>query len=225
LKRSEQGSILMELVIVIPIYLVIIGGTMWLGDLILAKQKLVIADRYAAWNAGNRHRADGGGIRGEIQDNMFDPTRVGDQVVEDILYEAGPLDVYQTPVGATVPLTLTMPVWSRGWLSAGVSWGGYGIPDQSPTFKGRDDEVVADPSHHVVFMRTMYGTYAYRTWEPIELADVSRPWQHDVYNQDWTTVGDLSPTSIGSIKSPPGAPSPPSGYEHERHDAFEDWSI
>jgi len=71
LARDERGSVLMETVIVIPLFIVLIGGTFWLGDLILAKQKLVVADRYAAWNAGNRHRGGTGGIQGKIKDNLF----------------------------------------------------------------------------------------------------------------------------------------------------------
>jgi hypothetical protein len=219
----------METVMAIPLFLVLFGGIFWVGDLILARDKLVVADRYAAWNAGNRHRLDKGGIQGEIQDNFFDPNRVGDQPVEGIDYEAGPLDFWSTPFGATVRLKVVMPIWTRGWLSssdwAGEGWTGARIPQEEVRYTGRAYEAVPATSHHVVYMRTLYGTMAHRTWEPIELADKSRPWDGDVARSPWAMDGSLGGTSPGGLVTVPAPPNPPAGYEHDRHDRYEDWSI
>ncbi len=86
LAAGERGSVLMETVIAIPLYIVLIGGMFWLGDLLLAKHKLVTADRYAAWNAGNRHAGGTGGIKDKIQNTLFAQSKVGDQKVQSIKF-------------------------------------------------------------------------------------------------------------------------------------------
>ena len=72
----------METILVIPLFVVLIGGIFWLGEVILAKHKLVNADRFAAWTAGNRHADSGpGAIKGKLQNNIFPKKNVGDQNV------------------------------------------------------------------------------------------------------------------------------------------------
>lgn len=85
--RDERGSVLMEAVIAIPLFLVLIGGTFWIGELILAKQKLVGSDRFAAWNAGNRHAGGTGGIRPALQQQLFPEHKVGSQNLNRIDFQ------------------------------------------------------------------------------------------------------------------------------------------
>ncbi len=85
--HGERGSVLMETVIAIPLFLVLIGGMFWLGELMLAKHKLVASDRFAAWNAGNRHGNGTGGIDAKLKENMFATDQVGDQEIAGIDYE------------------------------------------------------------------------------------------------------------------------------------------
>ena len=89
--RASGGAILMELVIAIPLFVVLLGGTMWVGDIILAKQKLAIADRFAAWSGGNRHRPDKASIKDDIQKLFFPNAKVGDQRVDRVQYASEPL--------------------------------------------------------------------------------------------------------------------------------------
>ncbi len=87
LAGDAGGSVLMETVLAIPLFLVLIGGIFWLGELMLAKHQLAAADRFAAWNAGNRHTNDAGDIQAKLQDEVFPPERVGDQQIESIDFE------------------------------------------------------------------------------------------------------------------------------------------
>lgn len=85
LLSDEKGSVLMETIMVIPLFVVLIGGIFWLGELILAKHKLVNADRFSAWTAGNRHADSGAGeIKGKLQENIFPEEQVGDQRVTGV---------------------------------------------------------------------------------------------------------------------------------------------
>ncbi|MDT8389374.1 MAG: TadE/TadG family type IV pilus assembly protein [Lentisphaeria bacterium] len=82
---DESGSVLLETIMVIPLFVVLIGGIFWIGELMLAKHKLVNADRFAAWTAGNRHADSGSGaIKGTLQQHIFPEEQVGDQRVTDV---------------------------------------------------------------------------------------------------------------------------------------------
>lgn len=225
--RSRCGSVLLETVLAIPLYLILLGGTMWIGELMLAKVKLVVADRYATWNGGNRHRLDKGGIMGEIQDNFFNPAQVGDEEVVNIRYEHGivPPPLWDAPFGATVDLLVTAPAWTEGWLASGVMYEGVTKVPNSVVFSGRDDEVVSAPSHHAVIMRTLFGDYAYRIWSPRQIADPDlMPWNEHIRLEPWTQTGFLHPTDAGQMQEVSGLPSPPSGDDYTRFSQYEDWS-
>ncbi len=87
LASDADGSVLMETVLAIPLFLVLIGGIFWLGELMLAKHQLTAADRFAAWNAGNRHLGTTSGIQAKLQNELFSPQRVGEQLIEGIRFE------------------------------------------------------------------------------------------------------------------------------------------
>ena len=77
----------METVIAIPLFLVLIGGLFWLGELTLARHRLTASDRFAAWNIGNRHLEGAGSIQPDLEEHMFNPERVGQQTIVSIDYQ------------------------------------------------------------------------------------------------------------------------------------------
>jgi len=219
---SRKGSILLETILVIPVLVVLLGGVFWIGELMLSKTKLLMADRYAAWNAGNRHRMNKGGIQGELQNTYFRYEEVGDQAMEKIVFEGGKPTTWCTPVGATVYLRMVMPEWTEGWLAGSPTWEGV-VP--APNEKIQVGRNVPDLSHHALLMRTLYSDHAYRSpsWTPRMLADWSRPWFAFVYDEEWPEMGDLHPRDPSSLllATTPGGPS---GYRHDRHGAYVSWS-
>ena len=52
--RHPRGSVLMEFVLVLPVYMAVIGGVLWLGLKSLDATNLRAADHWAVWMAGNR---------------------------------------------------------------------------------------------------------------------------------------------------------------------------
>jgi len=226
--NSRTGSILLETLIVIPLYLLLLGGMLWLANIILAREKLVVADRYAAWNAGNRHRKAKGGIQGEIVNAMFDPNRVGDQQIQAITYQAYAAQdsTWSTPVGATTDLKIKMAIWTESWLRGSPTWTGTTPLPAESAFKGR--KVPGQASLHALIMRTTFSTVDYRTpqWLPRELTPYDPwPWRDDVALAPRPGVADLSdvnPSFLGQVPSPPSPPH--SGFLHTRFGRYVGWS-
>lgn len=219
LGRDQGGAILMELVIAIPLFVVLLGGMMWLGDLALAKHKLVSADRLAAWNRGNRHEQPAlGKVQSDLQKWLFPAARVGKQPLSAIRELAGANRLWSEGRGATAVLRPAMPEWVRGWLRAGVSWEGARQPATTVQLLGRD---VDGDGHHRVLTRTRAGVPSAfpRNWTARALADEQRPWSPYVVQEPWPENLD---TIVASGWSHPGAPQ---GYRHQpRYGQYRNWS-
>ena len=221
--KGSRGSILLETLLVLPLYLVVLGGMFWIGDIKLARQKLVAADRYAAWNAGNRHRLDKGGIENEMQTAFFLEAEVGDQDLVATVYEGGLSTGWSAPVGSTAVLRMRMPEWTRGWLAGSPGWEGVAGLEPSETVVGRS---VPQQSRHAVLMRTRFGSRAFRSpdWTARMLADFGRPWDPHVWNEPWPALEELAAMPASGLLFPATGPPGPPGYEHERHPAYIEWS-
>ena len=149
--RYEFGSVLLETVIVIPLFMLLIGGIMWVGQLIYDKQKLVIADRYVAWNLGNRYGS--GNAADNVQQKFF-PDATHDQVVV-LSPVLGTVNRWWWEGYAGVNLNVTIPPWTLGWFAADAAINGRATPASPVALQGRD---VVSPSGsyegHVVIMRS-----------------------------------------------------------------------
>ena len=105
--------------------MVLLGGIMWVGDLVLARGRLVVSDRYAAWNMGNRHSVKSlGQVKSLAQRIFFDP---GHRPYERI---DGGVGQAKRPVRwweeryARLTLRIKAPSWTKPWLSFGdIFWG------------------------------------------------------------------------------------------------------
>lgn len=232
-KAGRQGAVLMELVLSISLFLVLVGGTMWVGELYVARNKLMIADRYALWNGGNRHFQAKGSIQGTIQDELFPPDRVGAQEVAGISWERGPAERWYFPVGATVFLVAEMPEWTRGWLAAGVWWSTPRQPDPVRVFTGRGEEAAEPPSHAAMMVRSKHGEESYRTWHPRDLVwllGIHPPpnpasfWYEHVWQEPWPELAELAGTSAAGMAWSPPPPPVQTGDEYERFQTYETWS-
>ena len=60
IRRDERGSVMLEFVLVLPIYLFLIGGTMLMYELFMAKLHLQEANRTLAWAVCDRYFAGRG---------------------------------------------------------------------------------------------------------------------------------------------------------------------
>ena len=138
---SRHGSILMEAVISMPLLMVIIGATLWLGDLTRGRSRSLATDRYAAWNRGNRL---GGANVSEtaIWEEFYE--RNPDQHVKKVDLKVKDSGWYREVYGQ-VHTQFKMPQWTEGMVHAGTSWEADPVT-KSWTITGRDDP-------HLIVMR------------------------------------------------------------------------
>lgn len=123
-RRTRRGSVLMETVIAIPIFLVTIGATIWMGELNLDRQRLLTADRFAAWNAGNRH----GGLETSPQSvwqRVFNKDADVDVKQVRVREKSGG---WYNQVTATTRARIRMPAWTHGMIHYGdTEWDGKDV--------------------------------------------------------------------------------------------------
>jgi len=209
---------LLETMISLPLYLMLIGGSMWIGELILAKQQLIIGDRYAAWNLGNMHRGGPGGVNTEVQDHLFPPDVFADQT-SLLLPGFSTPTIWPNFMGrwwdaayATVYLNVKMKPWAEGWLAGSSEvFLDEPYPDKNIFFMTGREEGIS--KNHVVIMRTfrsLENDYP-RNWEARALA--AGAWSYSVYNEAWHPDTGLVLTM-----------NPPAGTEYPRYPPYEEIS-
>ena len=178
MKCGRDGSIMMETVIAIPIFMILLGGILWIGDLMVARQKLVMADRYSVWNYGCRYNP-GGYDAGTIHQRFFDssdykkPTKVETDKKE---YD------WSLEAKGNVQLEMTMPDWTRFMFNAGSVMYGSGAPEETVKLVGR-----SLGGGHMVLMRTKAEAdpgYIRNKYGINESGQVAKKWR-DIYGEKW----------------------------------------
>ncbi|MEI8039860.1 MAG: hypothetical protein WCL11_00540 [Verrucomicrobiota bacterium] len=141
----------METIIALPLLFLLIGGAMWEGQLIYDKQKMVIADRYLAWNWGNRWSQDKN-VSEAVQ--KFFPDKEHDAVTV-VIPGNGHVAGWTQEARAGMSITATMPVWTRGWFDAEAVAYQDSTPPRSVVLHGRDlGGASGEYRGHIVIMRT-----------------------------------------------------------------------
>ncbi len=153
-RDSRSGSILMETVLVIPLYMIMLGGIFWIGELMIARQKLVIADRYIAWNKGLRYddkgQIDSGTIRKLYFSEPGGAPLENQRVTSSVGTIADTFDWSHAAEGQA-KLDIEMPDWTRFMFNAGRAMYNSGEPDHKASgIQGRDKP----DQKHLVVMRT-----------------------------------------------------------------------
>ena len=178
---------LMETVIAIPLYMIVLGGIFWVGDLMVTRQQLVIADRYVAWNKGLRYDDKGKVDAGTVHQLFFaeangSPSQyhVPEATEALILQE---FDWSHEAIGQ-VTLKMEMPEWTRYMFNAGQVMYDSGVPDeQVEEMQGRDKP----DQRHVVVMRTKAEakmSYIRNRYGVNNSGKVSTRWK-EIANEKW----------------------------------------
>lgn len=153
-RRSERGSVLMETVIAIPLYLILLGGILWIGDLMVTRQQLVIADRYVAWNKGLRYDDKGQTDVGTVHRLFFAEANGSPSPYHRPTVSNGKVDKvfdWSQKASGQVRLDMRMPEWTRYLFNAGQALYESGVPlEEATAMQGRDKP----DQRHVVLMRT-----------------------------------------------------------------------
>ena len=110
---AERGSVLMETVLVLPLYIAFFSGIFMLGDLDSGRNRLTAGDRFAVWASGNRH-ADGDDDRVKSDtDAAFFPNGEFAEGTNLKAFSSAnrKVDFYSVVRGAS-ELKLVLPVWA-----------------------------------------------------------------------------------------------------------------
>jgi len=178
-RRAERGTVLMETVIVLPIFMALIGGIMWSGQLIYEKQKLLVADRYVAWNYGNRHAQN----YSDVNDRVFGQSTL-DTISSPHTQQLNSSGWWQE-VEADTQTAPTMPVWTRGWFygNSANAQAANNMPTSLQLY-GRDNG--SSPGGHVVVMEQSEPPTDSRN-EKVDPDNTLNVNYDSIYNETWPT--------------------------------------
>ncbi len=152
--RAREGAVLMETVIVIPLFMVMLGGIFWIGELTMARQKLLLADRYLAWNKGMRHDDRGqtdAGTLGRLffadKSGAVTPGHTPNVLFADITKQYD----WSHAAAGQASAKVKMPDWVYAMInSARVVYNRGGAVNKAAEVRGRERE----GQRHQVVMRT-----------------------------------------------------------------------
>lgn len=214
---SQRGSILMETLLVIPLYIAFFSGIYLLGDLGLGRARLTAADRFSVWTAGCRHeQQDDDAVKKKATDAFFPKGEFAEGTeIESFRSDKTEANWYALIRGAA-SLKIVLPVWAVQCRKSAVRLlADIGTkPDEDMwddvSFRARD---VEGSDTHSVLMRTDYGI---RDRSGRELAQGAPLW----FIEYQTAYIDKD----GKPVDRPGTLTVCSGTEYLRNPAFTAWS-
>ena len=213
----QRGSILMETLLVIPLYIAFFSGIYLLGDLGIGRARLTAADRFSVWTAGCRHEQKDDEAVKKKATNAFFPRGDFAEGTKIDSFRSGKTEVnWYALIQGAASLKIVLPVWAvqcrKGALRLMADIGTK--PDESTwdnvSFRARD---VEESDTHSVLMRTEYEV---RDKSGRELAQGAPLW----FIEYQTAYIDKS----GNPVDRPGSHYVCSGMEYTRSPIFDAWS-
>ena len=165
--RGRGGSVLMEFVLVLPVYIAVMGGTLWLGLRSLDAINLRSSDHWSVWSAGNRFQnrlPAAVALRG-----MFPRSKVSSVKVDRRLEDE---HSYIQFIGGKTTIYQTRPDYIDNWMKMP-----YTVTASDPPVRMRVPEATMTSSRYgskytqCIIMRTKASRTAKRNWHPSLIAD------------------------------------------------------
>lgn len=209
--REDNGSILMEMIMVIPIYFMLMGCVFFVGDFFLARSKLLDTERMYSWLYQFRHEPKPTGLlKKTAQETFFDNAKVGDQTLIDEKFKA---DEYQWSVAnfSFSSLTASASSWVWGWVNLASERPLTGKTNDLTARTNRGDDFSSS-----TLMRTSFSEQAYRTWSGSALCR-GEDWNRNVYRSPWPYKDSPHPT--------PSIPVEIESIDYERFKTYVQWSL
>lgn len=214
---GERGSVLMETILVIPLYIAFLSGIFMLGDLALGRSRLNAGDRFAVWLAGNRHlNKDDQAVKSAASKAFFPKGEFADgTTLKSFSSNKRKVNFYAVVRGSS-KLKLALPAWAVGARKGVIKLlADVGTkPDEKRwddiSFRARE---IDGKYTHSVLMRTKY---VIRDRSGRELAQGPPLW-HVEYRTAFVNRD-------GVPNDRPGALAASSVSEYVRNPLFEAWS-
>lgn len=212
--RGEKGSVLLETVLAIPLFIAFFSGILVLGELELGRNRLTAADRCALWFRACRFSgADDGAAKSEMSSAFFRDGAFADgTAIGEFRSRRNAVRWYALFQGRA-KLKMELPAWAAGSRKGGIVLLGDDGPDKNMwddvSFESR--ETGGDPTHSVL-ART---DYEKREETPEKL---SRTWYAEYSTPYLTREGGASdvPGSPGSVCA---------AQKFTRYFQFDTWSL
>ncbi len=159
-KLGSRGTVLMETLLVIPLYIAFLSGIYLLGDLALGRNRLNAADRFAVWLSGCRHAdRDDEAVKKDAGQAFFPNGDFAEGThLQSFSSHRTKVDWYSLIQGAA-ELKIALPVWAAGCrkgiiqLMAGSDGGADKNLWDDVHFRARE---IKDRDTHSVLMRSRY---------------------------------------------------------------------
>lgn len=157
---DAHGSVLMETILVIPLYIAFLSGIFLLGDLELGRNHLIAADRFGVWTSGTRHaETESDETKKKTSEAFFSEKQFAEGTeVESLLLNPEDAGWYSIVRGG-VKLKMVLPQWAVGCRKGALQvLADIGTSPEKEmwddiSFKAREIE---DNYTHTVLMRAKY---------------------------------------------------------------------
>ena len=208
----------METILVIPLFIAFFSGIFVLGDLMLGRNRLTAADRFAVWLAGCRFAdKDDGEVKSTASESFFGNGAFADGTKLQSFKSRKERVSWYSLIRGTGELKITLPVWAAGSRKSAI----YILADigtkpdaelwDNVSFKARD---TGGGDAHSVVMRAKYDV---REKSGRELAVGGPRWNTEYLTAYLTREG--APTDRPRVQS-----GVCEGVEYNRYPMYDSWS-
>lgn len=217
--RHPRGSVLMEFVLVLPVYMAVIGGVLWLGLKSLDATNLRAADHWAVWMAGNRFSVRTPAILA-LQDMFPRSTVITASQKRALTGENSFLQF----IGSKTTLMEQRPDYLDNWINMPYNARGIDKPFSIPELYMTSSRYGNDYTQCII-MRTKGSRTSRRHWDSSVVAD-QEVWKFDSkddsYPKEWNFDLLKDPKFTDDSKEDKSEPKKIKFYE--RYGKFETWS-
>ena len=216
--RSRRGSVLMEFVLVLPVYMATLGGILWLGMKSLDAINLRAADHWGVWMAGNRFSTRTPAIL--ALQSMFPRSTITTSQKRALTGEHS----YLQFIGSKTTLIETRPGFLDNWINMPYTMSGESQPFSIPEFQITSSRYGNEYTQCIV-MRSKGSSTAKRHWDP-SLVAKNKTWKFDAkedeYPKEWKLDLLKDPKYSDDTKEQEKEPKKIKFYE--RFPKYEEWS-
>ena len=217
--RSRRGSVLMEFVLVLPVYMATLGGILWLGMKSLDAINLRAADHWGVWMAGNRFSTRTPAIL--ALQSMFPRSTIITTAQKRALTGE---HSYLQFIGSKTTLIETRPGFLDNWINMPYTMSGESQPFSIPEFQITSSRYGNEYTQCIV-MRSKGSSTAKRHWDP-SLVAKNKTWKFDAkedeYPKEWKLDLLKDPKYSDDTKEQEKEPKKIKFYE--RFPKYEEWS-
>ena len=222
LLHSRRGSVLMEFVLVLPVYIAVMGGILWLGMRSLDAVNLRVSDHWAVWSAGNRFQTRTPAMLA-LRDMFPRATLVTTNAARRLESEHG----YLQFIASGTTLMETRPDYIDAWMSMPFTTTGEAKPwwMRIPEFQMTSSRF-GNKYTQCIIMRAKASRTAKRHWHPSLVADRD-VWQfdgaEDSYPREWNMKLMDNVKYSDDTREESAEPNKIDFYK--RYETYEKWSL